>query len=187
MRPLPENIIPNRDNQKIAATREVMATFANVDFHRTRFWCLCASVAVEYPRRLGQYATRQELSYDKRVSRKICYIYQSVWGMFHKETEAPPPPEWTDWPVVVIDPMMNRIGATVIWERQIDYLINVVNTRIRSLSDFEEMTYIDGVKRWQSKHEYILRHELDSLHRVKKYTNEKRPTSMQGASPGDYV
>jgi len=155
--------------------REVLATFANVDFQRTRFWCLCASVAIQYPRRLPD-ATPQELTYDKRVSRRVCGSYRTLWRLYDRETEVPPPPEWSDWPVHFIDPLMNRIGATVIWPRQIDFLIDTVVRRMHKLTEFDDLVKVDGLRRWYNIHDTLLEWELDALYRLKTYAQTKRPS-----------
>lgn len=175
MRAIPKIILPNEEEQKIERDREMLGTFVNVDFQRTRFWCLCANVAIDYPRRLPD-ATPRELSYDKRVSRKVCHSYHILWELFRKTTAIPPPPIWADKSVVNFDPLMNRIGATVIWERQIAYSIDVVLLRMTKLTDLEDTAYHDGLKAWYNKHAELLNWELEALHRVQGFLQTKRPT-----------
>lgn len=168
-------IIKNDQSIEVAARREALATFSNVDFQRARFWCLCASVSVGYPRRLPD-ATPSELIFDKRVSRKVCAMYRQIWGMHEQESEVPAPPEWQDWPIHYIDPMMNRIGSTVVWPRQIDYLIDVVIHRITLLEQYKELAILDGMRRWYGKYEILLEWEVRQLERISDYQETKRPT-----------
>jgi hypothetical protein len=173
---LPDTILPDEDAQRIAADRARLATFSNVDFQRARFWCLASSVAINVPRRLGSDASPRELTYDKKISRKVCHQYREVWGFFHKEDIAPPPPDWSDWPLMVIDPHMRQIGATVIWERQVDYLIEVVERRLLRLADLEPIAAQDGLGVWLFRHDAILEWELRAMYRVKEAIQTKRPT-----------
>ena len=172
---LPDVIVPNEEAQRVARDRAVLATFTNVDFQRARFWCLTASVAVNFPRRLGADSSRQELSADKRTSRKVCSAYREVWRLIHLEQSVPPPPEWSNWPVTVIDPMANRIGATVMWESQVSRLLEVVNRRMHSLTELEEIARYDGMDSWYNKHGEVLDWEMNALLRVQTHINTKRP------------
>lgn len=173
---LPERILENPEEQTRYALREQMATFANVDFQRTRFWCLASSVAIYVPRRLGPDASPRELSYDKKISRKMCHQYRVLWGLFYKDTEAPPPPSWSDWPLNFIDAQMRQIGTTVIWERQVEYLIRVVNSRIAQLDDLdEELLTAEGLRKWKGKHHTLLEWELAAMDRMQQAMQTKRP------------
>jgi hypothetical protein len=148
----------------------MLATFTNVDFQRTRFWCLAGAIATNFPRRIGD-ATPQELVRDKRLSRKVCHNYRTLWDLFHRESEVPPPPEWNNWPVIVNDPIMLRVGATVIWDRQVDYLLDVVLMRMERLTEFEELAIADGMRTWYAKHAMLLDWEMEALHRIKNFIN----------------
>ena len=177
MRPrLPDQILPDEDAQRIAADRVHLATFANVDFQRARFWCLAASVAIYVPRRLGPDASPRELSYDKKISRKFCNAYRETWRLMHQQDFAPPPPDWSDWPLMVIDPQMRQIGATVIWERQVNYLIDVILRRMTRLADLEYIAARDGLSAWIYKHDSLLEWELRAMYRVREAIQTKRPT-----------
>lgn len=159
----------------VAKKREVLATFTNVDFQRIRFWCLCSSVTIGYPRRLPD-ARPRELSFDKRVSRKVCGAYRQLWVLYSKDSEIPEPPEWQDWPIHHIDPFTNRIGATVIWDRQVEYLINVIIGRMTLLTDYEELARYDGLRHWYGKHALLLEWELDQMYRIQAFQQTERPT-----------
>jgi hypothetical protein len=169
------DIIRNDESSKVAADREALATFSNVDFQRTRFWCLCASVSVGYQRRLPD-ATPRELTFDKKVSRRVCAMYRQLWELYERETEVPAPPEWQNWPIHYIDPMMNRIGASVIWSRQIDYLVDVVINRMNLLGQYRDLAVFDGMRTWYNKHDTLLGWEVSQLERISEYQKTKRPT-----------
>lgn len=156
--------------------RALLATFDNVDFQRARFWALTAAFAVNFPRRLGQDASPRELVFDTRISRKICAGYLGIWKMIHQETDAPPPPDWREMSIMVMDPIMTQIGATVIWERQIEVLILNVNARMKRLTEFEELARMDGMKKWYHRRDTFLEWELDALERTKSFMVTKRPT-----------
>lgn len=106
----------------------------------------------------------------------MCNSYKVLWSLYHKETDAPPEPEWSDWPIVHIDPLMNRIGSSVVWPRQIDYLIDVVIKRMHLLTEFDELAIEDGLRSWYNKHDMLLDWELEQLHRVRKFIIESKPT-----------
>lgn len=89
--------------------------------------------------------------------------------MFYKRTDAPPPPDWRDWPVTTDDKVMARVGATVIWDRQIDYLINVVKVRLVELKGFEDTARVDGIGSWYNRHEFLLEWERNALIQIKEY------------------
>lgn len=128
---------------------------------------MSAAISSKMPRRLGQDATRAQLAVDKRTGRKVCNTYRQLWKMFNQSMDAPPPPDWRNWPVITNDRIMARVGATVIWDRQIDYLIGVVNDRILKLEDVERMALIGGLKSWHNKHKLLLDWECGKLHHIK--------------------
>src|SRR4051794_7821427 len=173
----PDQIIRNEGEIQIAEDRKVMATFSNVDFQRTRFWCLCASVSIDFPRRLGADADRYDLKRDKTISRKVCAAYHTLWKMYHRETDAPAPPDWADRPIQHIDPLMNRIGATVIWDRQVDYLAEVAIRRSQALDEFEYIARMDGMASWYNKHSEMLNWELQAMYRIMEFMQAKRPAA----------
>lgn len=173
---LPKTIVPDEEAQRLAHDRDMISTFTNVDFQRVRFWCLSASVAVEFPRRLGADASMKELSLDKKTSRKVCASYRELWRLMHLSQDFPEPPDWNNWPIVVIDPLMTRIGATVRWEQQVNYLIGVVERRMTLLTELEGIAVYDGMKRWYNRHDEMLDWELDALYRVQMHIETKRPT-----------
>jgi hypothetical protein len=168
--------IENPVAKKIAVTRERLSTFQNVDFQRTRFWTLCAYVATNYPRRLGPDASGYELSFDKQLSRRICSAYRTLWRLYSEDNNVPSPPNWDDWPINTVDPLANRIGATVIWDRQIDYSMIVVGRRMFSLSALQDLAEEDGLKRWVNKHDMLLEWEFQALERIRTWMLTKRPT-----------
>jgi len=157
----------------------MFAAFANVDFQRTRFWCLAAAIAIDVPRRLGPDADYRELAIDKRISRKVCHNYEVLWELFHKEVQAPPAPVWTDRSLLHQDPVMVRIGSTVIWPRQIDYLIDVVLRRMTKLTEYEHLARIDRMSKWYNKQGMFLEWELEALHRIKNFIAKTQQTDYK--------
>lgn len=178
---IPEKIIPNEENQQLVASREHLATFANVDFQRIRFWCLSAAFASTIPRRLGPYASREELAHDKTTSRKINQAYMLIWGYFSKDGEYPPPPEWENWPVICNDPLLVKISATVIWPRQLGRLIDIVTRRENDLLGLEEVAKSDGIGSWYNTHNIRIDYELSNLYRIKDFA-DSGPAGPSGLS-----
>lgn len=172
------NIVRSELSIEIAKDRERLATFANVDFQRARFWCLCASISINYPRRLGA-VENSELIFDKRVSRKIHSAYREVWKIHHRNDKVPEPPVWgkkNEYAVLYTDPLMNRIGATVMWERQVATLLEIVHRRQELMAEYRELANLDGLTRWYNKHLNALNWEADALQRIIKFQEAKRPT-----------
>lgn len=54
---------------------------------------MTARIAVEIPRRLGSDASGRDLSADKKLSRRLGYVYMSLWNRLVHSTHAPLPPE----------------------------------------------------------------------------------------------
>lgn len=54
---------------------------------------LTARFAADVPRRLGADASGPELSADKKLSKRIAYVYLSLWTRFIHSPHAPLPPE----------------------------------------------------------------------------------------------
>lgn len=79
---------------------------------------------------------------------------------------VPEPPVRNDWPTTANDPLMARIGATVIWETQVDYLISVVARRMYEMEQYYVVAVEDGMTSWFNKYETLLDSEFDSLHQI---------------------
>lgn len=87
-----------------------------------------ARIAVDVPRRLGIEASGLELAADKKLSRRIAYVYYSLWTRFVNAEHAPlpvgvcpddliPPKSWQALHTLALaDPDYRREGATVLWE-----------------------------------------------------------------------
>lgn len=167
--PTQNKIIPNQSAQLLAEDHDMFATFSNVDFQRTRFWCLTAIIAISQPRRIGYDATGEELILDKSISRKMGHGYLTLWDLFHKNMQVPPAPEWTDNNILNRDPIMMRIGATVMWPQQVLYLMGVVERRMEKLSGYQQLAEVDQMKRWYNKQRMLLDWELGHLRRMNKF------------------
>lgn len=169
---MPRPILPNRNNQQLAADRDLFATFANVDFQRIRFWCLTAAIAIDIPRRLGPDAERVELTVDKKISRRVCNLYRELWRLFYLDLDAPEPPNWNDMSIMMRDPVMERVGSTVNWKTQVPYLIVVVERRMHALVEHDELATLDRMRRWYNKRSDFLNLELNRLYKVAKYIGD---------------
>jgi hypothetical protein len=130
-------------------------------------------IAIDIPKRLGPDADRAEIASDRKVSRRICNLYLNIWHNFHVELQAPAPPEWGDMPLLMRDSIMDRVSSTVIWKKQIPYLIDVVERRMYNLINYEDMAIADQVKGWYSRRSYILEHEMEHLHRINEFMQEE--------------
>lgn len=170
-----------RQEERVKLTRKEAAehratcnTFGNVDFQRTRFWCLASSVTVKFPRRLGDATPRQQ-TFDKRISRKVCNGYRQLWLLYHQNTSVPEPPDWSDWPITIIDPLMRQVGSTVIWERQLPILVDCVERRMERLADeYDQLTWRNTLRPWYNKHDMLLDWERECLFRILDFMT-KRP------------
>lgn len=89
---------------------------------------LAARFAVEIPRRLGQDAAGRDLSADKKLSKRIAYVYLSLWQRFVFSKHAPlpleecpadlaPPNNWKALHARASgDPKIRQMGSTINWE-----------------------------------------------------------------------
>jgi hypothetical protein len=87
-----------------------------------------ARVATDVPRRLGGEASGAELAADKKLSRRVAYVYYSLWTRFVRAEHAPlpvetcpvdliPPRTWKALHTLALaDDEIRRAGSTVIWD-----------------------------------------------------------------------
>jgi hypothetical protein len=130
-------------------------------------------MALDIPRRLGDDATPHELTLDKKFSRKVITVYSELWAMHHRQMGAPPRPEWSDRNIILGDPLMARVAATVIWNQQVDYLIGVVHRREAMFVELEDMARIDKMGKWYNRYTAMLDWELDALYKVRESMDEE--------------
>lgn len=86
-----------------------------------------ARVAVDIPRRLGSDASGYELSADKKLSKRIAYVYFHLWTRFVRDPHATlrledcpddlvPPKNWkTLHTLAYADDEIRRAGTTILW------------------------------------------------------------------------
>lgn len=86
-----------------------------------------ARIAVDVPRRLGSDASGYELSADKKLSKRIAYVYFNLWTRFVRSPHATlpieqcpvdliPPRNWkTLYTLAYADDEIRRSGSTIIW------------------------------------------------------------------------
>lgn len=89
---------------------------------------LVACYAAEFPRRLGVEASGLDLAADKRLSRRIAYVYLGLWKRYTMSTHAPlpleecppdlvPPGTWRSYHAqAASEDDVRRKGASVVWE-----------------------------------------------------------------------
>lgn len=98
-----------------------------VELRRIAHNAMIARIAVDVPRRLGGDASGYELAADKKLSKRIAYVYYSLWTRFVRSTNATlpledcpleliPPRNWKALHVIALaDSDTKREGSTVIW------------------------------------------------------------------------
>jgi hypothetical protein len=86
-----------------------------------------ARIAVDVPRRLGSDASGYELSADKKLSKRIAYVYFNLWTRFVRAPHATlpleecpddlvPPRNWKALHTLAYaDEEIRRAGSTIIW------------------------------------------------------------------------
>lgn len=95
--------------------------------------------------------------------------------MYHQNTSVPEPPDWSDWPITIIDPLMRQVGSTVIWERQLPILVDCVERRMERLADeYDQLTWRNTLRPWYNKHDMLLDWERECLFRILDFMT-KRP------------
>jgi hypothetical protein len=99
----------------------------NVEAKRLAKNAYIARVAAGVPRRLGGDASGYELAADKKLSRRIAYVYYSLWTRFIRSGHAVlpldlcpvdliPPRNWKSLHTLALaDDEVRRLGTTVIW------------------------------------------------------------------------
>ena len=101
--------------------------------------------------------------------------------------DFPPAPKWDDRSIIVANTVVARVGATVRWETQITYLIDVSVRRMTKMVQYTDLAIMDGMRKWYNRHAELLNWELEMLHRIQKYLDEQSaPPVGQGALPEDY-
>lgn len=156
----PRDLPDGPTKESIETARRITGT----DAQRLRVWTYAAAIAMNFPRRLGPDASPEELSADKKISKRICHLYHLTWGMMYERRESSKPPIWGDWDVANEDSRIRRQGATVIWAEKLPELIYVVENRIALVTSQE--TPIRQLRQWKKRRLHLLEYELKGLRRI---------------------
>lgn len=102
-------------------------SFIQVEAKRLAKNAYTARIAVDVPRRLGSDASGYELSADKKLSKRIAYVYYNLWTRFVRSPHATlpieqcpvdliPPRNWkTLYTLAYANEEIRRAGSAIIW------------------------------------------------------------------------